>query len=96
MLVVESSLSRTPLMLMMCALIVSSVITWKNEEKNFSKKKEQPRFRKFSLSLFSLVLLFLFVSSSLSLHLSLVLKKEDKDGSEDFEKRRRREEEESV
>ena len=97
MLVVESSLSRTPLMLMMCALIVSSVITWKNEEKNFSKKKRAATLQKiFSFSLFARSSLSLRLFISLSLHLSLVLKKEDKDGSEDFEKRRRREEEESV
>ena len=87
-LVVESSLSRTPLMLMMCALIVSSVITWKNEEKNFSKKSSHASENFLFLSFRS------FFSFSSSLHLSLVLKKEDKDGSEDFEKRRRREKEE--
>ena len=70
-LVVESSLSRTPLMLMLCALIVSSVITWKNEEKNFSKKKRAATLQKiFSFSLFarsSLSLrLFISLSSSLS------------------------------
>jgi hypothetical protein len=83
-------LSRTP-DVDVYANFVSSV-TWKNEEKNFSKKSSHASENFLSLFARSSLSLRLFISSSLSLSLSRA--KEDKDGSEDFEKRRRREKEE--